>query len=111
MTLPYGTGESAEVFKYSLFLVACNRLVAATIAAATLIVSCTCLAKAIQLAALHPASLVSPSTHVQSCTPPPNPRLTLAVCSHCMVSAFCAHHTDPCNPCPCFAQPLLFCHP
>ena len=39
MTLPYGTGDSAEVFKYSLFLVACNRLVAATIAAITLCVS------------------------------------------------------------------------
>ncbi len=39
MTLPFGTGDSQEVFKYSLFLVSCNRLVAACIAAATLLVS------------------------------------------------------------------------
>jgi adenosine 3'-phospho 5'-phosphosulfate transporter B2 len=39
MTIPYGVGESAEVFKYSLFLVFCNRMVAATIAAITLVVS------------------------------------------------------------------------
>lgn len=39
MTIPYGEGEQAEVFKYSLFLVFCNRTVAATIAAITLVVS------------------------------------------------------------------------
>lgn len=39
MTIPYGVGENAEVFKYSLFLVFCNRAVAATIAAITLVVS------------------------------------------------------------------------
>jgi adenosine 3'-phospho 5'-phosphosulfate transporter B2 len=39
MTIPYGEGENAEVFKYSLFLVFCNRAVAATIAAITLVVS------------------------------------------------------------------------
>lgn len=39
MTIPYGVGEQAEVFKYSLFLVFCNRSVAATIAALTLLVS------------------------------------------------------------------------
>lgn len=38
MTLPFGEGERAEVFKHSLFLVSCNRLVAAAIAAATLLV-------------------------------------------------------------------------
>ena len=37
MTIPYGIGEDAEVFKYSLFLVFCNRVVAATIAAITLV--------------------------------------------------------------------------
>jgi hypothetical protein len=76
MTLPYGTGESAEVFKYSLFLVACNRLVAATIAAATLIVSCVSCVPALERlsTSLHPASLVSPTTYVQSCHPPkPHP--------------------------------------
>jgi hypothetical protein len=39
MTIPYGVGDQAEVFKYSLFLVFCNRSVAATIAALTLLVS------------------------------------------------------------------------
>jgi hypothetical protein len=39
MTIPYGIGPDAEVFKYSLFLVFCNRVVAATIAAITLVVS------------------------------------------------------------------------
>jgi adenosine 3'-phospho 5'-phosphosulfate transporter B2 len=39
MTLPYGVGAEAEVFKYSLFLVFCNRAVTACIAAATLVVS------------------------------------------------------------------------
>jgi hypothetical protein len=39
MTIPYGEGPKAEVFKYSLFLVFCNRAVAATIAAITLVVS------------------------------------------------------------------------
>lgn len=39
MTIPYGVGDQAEVFKYSLFLVFCNRVVAATIAAITLVVS------------------------------------------------------------------------
>mgnify|MGYP001809799602 FL=1 len=39
MTIPYGVGPDAEVFKYSLFLVFCNRVVAATIAAITLVVS------------------------------------------------------------------------
>lgn len=39
MTMPYGVGDKAEVFKYSLFLVFCNRAVAATIAAITLVVS------------------------------------------------------------------------
>jgi hypothetical protein len=39
MTIPYGEGANAEVFKYSLFLVFCNRAVAATIAAITLVVS------------------------------------------------------------------------
>jgi hypothetical protein len=38
MTLPFGTGDRAQVFKHSLFLVSCNRLVAACIAAATLLV-------------------------------------------------------------------------
>eukprot|EP00775_Hariotina_reticulata_P005422 gene5422-5655_t len=38
MTIPYGVGDKAEVFKYSLFLVFCNRAVAATIAAITLVV-------------------------------------------------------------------------
>lgn len=38
MTLPFGSGDNQEVFKYSLFLVSCNRLVAASIAAATLLV-------------------------------------------------------------------------
>ncbi|KAF6258757.1 UDP galactose transporter-related protein [Scenedesmus sp. NREL 46B-D3] len=38
MTMPYGEGENAEVFKYSLFLVFCNRAVAATIAAITLVI-------------------------------------------------------------------------
>lgn len=38
MTIPYGDGDKAEVFKYSLFLVFCNRAVAATIAAITLVV-------------------------------------------------------------------------
>lgn len=37
MTLPFGEGESKEVFKYSLFLVSCNRFVAACIAAGTLV--------------------------------------------------------------------------
>jgi hypothetical protein len=39
MTMPYGIGPDAEVFKYSLFLVFCNRVVAASIAAITLVVS------------------------------------------------------------------------
>lgn len=39
MTIPYGIGPDAEVFKYSLFLVFCNRVVAASIAAITLVVS------------------------------------------------------------------------
>lgn len=38
MTIPYGVGPDAEVFKYSLFLVFCNRVVAASIAAITLVV-------------------------------------------------------------------------
>eukprot|EP00882_Tetradesmus_deserticola_P018823 GHRQ01020215.1.p1 GENE.GHRQ01020215.1~~GHRQ01020215.1.p1 ORF type:complete len:336 (+),score=116.72 GHRQ01020215.1:205-1212(+) len=38
MTIPYGEGANADVFKYSLFLVFCNRAVAATIAAITLVV-------------------------------------------------------------------------
>eukprot|EP00878_Enallax_costatus_P018347 GHUV01019310.1.p1 GENE.GHUV01019310.1~~GHUV01019310.1.p1 ORF type:complete len:321 (+),score=60.09 GHUV01019310.1:156-1118(+) len=38
MTIPYGEGDKAEVFKYSLFLVFCNRTVAATIAAITLVI-------------------------------------------------------------------------
>lgn len=42
MTMPYGVGAEAEVFKYSLFLVFCNRLVAATIAAITLVVRTSC---------------------------------------------------------------------
>ncbi|KIZ01972.1 hypothetical protein MNEG_5989 [Monoraphidium neglectum] len=37
MTLPFGVGERREVFTYSLFLVSCNRLVTAAIAAATLV--------------------------------------------------------------------------
>jgi len=41
MTIPYGVGDQAEVFKYSLFLVFCNRAVAATVAAITLVVSTT----------------------------------------------------------------------
>jgi hypothetical protein len=40
MTLPFGKGDSSEVFKYSLFLVSCNRLVGAVIAAGTLLVRC-----------------------------------------------------------------------
>lgn len=39
MTIPYGVGDKAEVFRFSLFLVFCNRVVAATIAAITLVVS------------------------------------------------------------------------
>ena len=38
MTLPFGVGDKQEVFKHSLFLVSCNRLVAALIAAARLLV-------------------------------------------------------------------------
>lgn len=38
MTLPFGEGDNKEIFKYSLFLVSCNRLVAATIAFSTLMV-------------------------------------------------------------------------
>jgi hypothetical protein len=38
MTMPYGLGAEGEVFKYSLFLVFCNRLFAAAIAAVTLVV-------------------------------------------------------------------------
>lgn len=38
MTLPFGEGDKKEVFKFSLFLVSCNRLVAACIAASTMLV-------------------------------------------------------------------------
>lgn len=38
MTLPFGTGDGREVFRYSLFLVSCNRAVAVIVAAATLAV-------------------------------------------------------------------------
>lgn len=37
MTLSYGSGDKREVFKFSLFLVACNRLAGASIAAGTLL--------------------------------------------------------------------------
>ncbi|GBF97259.1 drug metabolite transporter [Raphidocelis subcapitata] len=37
MTLPFGEGDNQEVFKYSLFIVSCNRLIAACIAACTLV--------------------------------------------------------------------------
>lgn len=55
MTIPYGVGPDAEVFKYSLFLVFCNRVVAASIAAITLVVSRQELASSI----LQSASVVS----------------------------------------------------
>lgn len=38
MTIPFGEGDKKEIFKYSLFLVCCNRLVAAVIAGSTLLV-------------------------------------------------------------------------
>jgi hypothetical protein len=38
MTLPYGKGDNKELFRFSLFLVFCNRLVAALIALATMLV-------------------------------------------------------------------------
>ncbi|KAI8470415.1 MAG: UDP galactose transporter-related protein [Monoraphidium minutum] len=37
MTLPFGEGDNKEVFKYSLFLVSCNRMVAAIIAMCTML--------------------------------------------------------------------------
>ncbi|KIY96912.1 hypothetical protein MNEG_11049 [Monoraphidium neglectum] len=37
MTLPYGKGDNKELFRFSLFLVFCNRLVAALIALATML--------------------------------------------------------------------------
>lgn len=40
MTLPFGKGEGAEVFNCSIFLVFCNRLVGACVAAVTLMVRC-----------------------------------------------------------------------
>ena len=39
VTIPFGEGEGAELFKFSLFLVLCNRLVACAISATTLLVS------------------------------------------------------------------------
>jgi hypothetical protein len=38
MTLPFGEAAGAELFRHSLFLVACNRAVAASISACTLLV-------------------------------------------------------------------------
>lgn len=39
MVEPYGIGDTAETFKYSLFLVLCNRLSSCAIAILSLIVS------------------------------------------------------------------------
>ena len=39
MTEPFGEGENAEVFKYSLFLVLCNRLTSCAVAVFGLVVS------------------------------------------------------------------------
>lgn len=39
MTMPFGEGADAEVFKYSLFLVLCNRLTTCAVAILMLVVS------------------------------------------------------------------------
>lgn len=39
MTMPFGEGAAAEVFKYSLFLVLCNRLTTCAVAIVMLVVS------------------------------------------------------------------------
>lgn len=39
MTLPYGKGEDEERFKYSLFLVLCNRVMSCGVALVMLLVS------------------------------------------------------------------------
>ena len=39
MVEPYGEGDSAETFKYSLFLVLCNRLTSCMVAIVSLVVS------------------------------------------------------------------------
>ena len=40
MVEPFGEGASAEVFKFSLFLVLCNRLTSCAVAIVMLLVSC-----------------------------------------------------------------------
>lgn len=54
MTEPFGEGAHAEVFKYSLFLVLCNRLTSCAVAVFGLVVSalgtgCSCLRAVIML--------------------------------------------------------------
>lgn len=41
MTLPFGPEGAGEVFKYSLFLVLCNRLTTCAVAVVMLVVSCS----------------------------------------------------------------------
>lgn len=104
MTIPYGVGTDAEVFKFSLFLVFCNRVVAATVAAITLVVSA-------------PKGSSTPVGSVSSCVPASDAHTCAAWCSNSMcwqvhsfeeqryadtsVNSSCSHQVGSVQSCAC----------